>query len=103
MFLVKSDWFFLLVIKDVSSKKESIVGIIWIFIFALLLKIGSIRIVVNCLIKIMNIFIGQDSVWVVQDFVIIVEAKLCFTIVQFIRIVVVMIFKGLISVRVIIL
>lgn len=69
--------------KDISTIKEFSICIIRIFIFAFLLKIRKIRIVVNCFVEIMNFFIRYYFWGTSKQLVIVIEAKLSFSVVDF--------------------
>lgn len=72
--------------KYISSVKELVVGIIWIFVLAFLLEVWKIRIVIDCFVKVMNIFVSDIFSWISKQLMIIIKAKLSLSIAYFIGI-----------------
>ena len=68
--------------QDVSSIVEFIVGKVGIFILTFLLKVRQIRIIVQGLIEVMNILISHSLLRIFKHLVIVIQAKLCFPIVD---------------------
>jgi hypothetical protein len=57
--------------KQVSPIEEFSICIVWIFVLALLLEIWKVRIVVDCLVKIMDIFIRKNFLLILKQLMII--------------------------------
>ena len=76
---------------------ELIVGEIGVSIFALLLEIWQIGVVVDSLVEIVDLLVGEHSGWVFEELMVVVEAELSFSVVEFVGVAVVMTFQGLIS------
>ena len=76
--------------KNVSSILKLSVCVVVIFILAFLLKIGHVWIVVDCLIEIMDFFIGNGPLWIFEEFMIKVKTNLSLTVIEFEGIAVVM-------------
>ena len=58
--------------KQISSIREFSIRIVRIFIFTLLLKIRKIGIIVNCLVKVMNVFVRDNFFWVSKQLMIVI-------------------------------
>jgi hypothetical protein len=59
------------------------------------LEVRHVGIVIDCLIEIVDFFIGEYSVRMLKKLMIVVEAELRLAVVQFIGVAIVMIFEGL--------
>ena len=58
--------------KQISSIREFSIRIVRIFVFTLLLKIRKIRIIVNCLVKVMNVFVRDNFFRVSKQLMIVI-------------------------------
>ena len=58
--------------KQISSIREFSIRIVRIFVFTLLLKIRKIGIIVNCLVKVMNVFVRDNFFWVSKQLMIVI-------------------------------
>ena len=58
--------------KQISSIREFSIRIVRIFVFTLLLKIRKIGIIVNCLVKVMNVFVRDNFFRVSKQLMIVI-------------------------------
>ena len=70
--------------KNISSIHKLVVGVVMIFIFAFLLKVGHIGVVINCFIEIVDLFICQSFLWIFQELMIEVETELSLSVAKFV-------------------
>lgn len=68
----------------VSSINKFFVCIVGVLIFAFLLKIWHIWVVVQSLIEVVDVSVGQYFGAAFNEFMIVIEAKLCFSVIDFI-------------------
>ena len=71
----------LTLMDDIPSMHKLIVGEVGISIFTFLLEIWQIGVVVDCLVEIVDLLVGEHSGWIFEELVVIVEAELSFSVV----------------------
>ena len=79
--------------QDVPSIMEFIIGVVGVLVLAFLLVVGQVGVVVDSLVEVVDVLVGESSLGVLQQLVVVVETELSLAVVQLVRVAVVVVFE----------